>query len=432
MSSEVNIQRNKLKHLENTLVMYGVYNAETLGKIIKTIHTLHSRQSMYEKLFTGKITKAYKYYSQMHADCGIQHYTINSMLYLRMIEDKHIELYNEFISQLYNYAKAIRILAKGYLPIILVTPLKLKEMLALVKETLIKTNPDYDIVIKRLHLYYNMKLVTFSIDRKRNLIIQFPIFAQPYTQHPLILYQLETVPVPVIDKNTKANTYTQLQITKSYVALNTETYINIRKQELVACKKIGYEFYCEELFVVRHKSRYSCKSAIYFDLDKEIIKHNCEFDFHYNKSDVTPTLLDRGKEIILANWPDGKHIICTINNDIPIKIPSHPYILVNRSVLCNSGIKVEDNFLLKSLAACHDADTNLTMYFTVNSAFVNYIDQFNLTEMLTYPKLTNKTTSIHTLPIFLNDTQFDRTLLSALEHSRNIFHSIIRRKQFLI
>ena len=98
------------------------------------------------------------------------------------------------------YGKAIRIL-----PISLIMPLKLKEILDLVKETLIKTNPDYDIVVKRLHLYYNMKLVTFGIDRKRNLIIQFPVFVQPYTQQPLILYQLETVPVPIVDSNTKAN-----------------------------------------------------------------------------------------------------------------------------------------------------------------------------------------------------------------------------------
>ena len=55
-----------------------------------------------------------------------------------------------------------------------------------------------------------MKLVTFGIDRKRNLIIQFPIFMQPYAQQPLILYQLETVPVPIIDKNTKADSYTEL------------------------------------------------------------------------------------------------------------------------------------------------------------------------------------------------------------------------------
>ena len=84
--------------------------------------------------------------------------------------------------------KAVRIWAKGYLPILFITSLNLKEILTLVNETLTKTNPDYDIVLKRLHLYYDMKLVTFLIDRDRNLIIQFPVFMQPYTQQPLILY----------------------------------------------------------------------------------------------------------------------------------------------------------------------------------------------------------------------------------------------------
>ena len=31
--------------------------------------------------------------------------------------------------------------------------------------SLIKTNPDYDILIKRLHLYYHIKLVAFGIAR---------------------------------------------------------------------------------------------------------------------------------------------------------------------------------------------------------------------------------------------------------------------------
>ena len=82
-------------------------------------------------------------------------------------------------------------------------------------------------------------------------------------------------------------------------------------------------------------------------------------------------------------------------------------------MLCNCGIEAENNFLLESLAACHDTDTKLIMYFTVNTAFINYIDQFNLTKELSFPILTNKTTSEHTLPIFLNDTRFDKTLLSA-------------------
>ena len=63
MSSKADIQRNKLVHLEGTLVMYGVYSAEMLEKHIKTVHTLHSRQSMYESLFAVKVTEAYEYYS---------------------------------------------------------------------------------------------------------------------------------------------------------------------------------------------------------------------------------------------------------------------------------------------------------------------------------------------------------------------------------
>ena len=85
------------------------------------------------------------------------------------------------------------------MPISLITPSKVKEILNDVRHAICKTNPDYDLFIKQLHLYYDMKLVTFGIDKNRNLIVQFPVFIQCYTQHPLILYQLEMVPVPVIN-----------------------------------------------------------------------------------------------------------------------------------------------------------------------------------------------------------------------------------------
>ena len=97
------------------------------------------------------------------------------------------------------YAKAIRILLKGYLPTSLLAPSKLQKILGKVKNAIQTTNSDYDIVIKRLHLYYDMKLVTFGIDENRNLIVKFPVFVQPYTQQLQILYQIETVPVPNID-----------------------------------------------------------------------------------------------------------------------------------------------------------------------------------------------------------------------------------------
>ena len=67
-------------------------------------------------------------------------------------------------------------MAKGYVPISLITPSELKEILNDVKTAIRKTNPDYDLVIDRLHLYYDMQLVTFGLDKDKNLIIQFPVF----------------------------------------------------------------------------------------------------------------------------------------------------------------------------------------------------------------------------------------------------------------
>ena len=115
-----------------------------------------------------------------------------------------------------------------------------------------------------MYKYYDMKLVTFGIDQNRNLIIQFPIFVQPYMQKPLTLYHIETIPVPILDMNEKADSYMWIRIGKPYIALNPDTYISIQMEELRTCKKIGYEYYFDELSVVKSKSKYSCASALYF------------------------------------------------------------------------------------------------------------------------------------------------------------------------
>ena len=87
-----------------------------------------------------------------------------------------------------------------------------------------------------------MKLVMFGIDNQKNLI-QFLVFVQPYTQTKLTLYQIEIVPVPILDANNKAKPYTQLKKEKPYIALNDETCISLRTQELNTCKRIGYQYF---------------------------------------------------------------------------------------------------------------------------------------------------------------------------------------------
>ena len=52
-------------HLENSLIMYRVYNAETLSKLVKTVQVLHSHQMLVKQLFTGQQVATYQIYSKM-------------------------------------------------------------------------------------------------------------------------------------------------------------------------------------------------------------------------------------------------------------------------------------------------------------------------------------------------------------------------------
>ena len=75
------------------------------------------------------------------------------------------------------------------------------------------------------------------------------------------------------------------------------------------------------------------------------------------------------------------------------------------------SIEAENHFLL---AACENANSKLTMYFTVNTALANYLDKFpNLTESLDFPVIKDSTMFDNTLPISLNISKFDPTLLTA-------------------
>ena len=122
---------------------------------------------MHERLFARQQSSLTLKSLYAHS-LGLHHYSINSLLYLRTIQDKYIALYRESITQLWLYTSAVRILAKGYLPNTLVTPSKLQDILNNVKTALWATYLDYNLVIDRLYLYYNMQLGTFHIDRDKD------------------------------------------------------------------------------------------------------------------------------------------------------------------------------------------------------------------------------------------------------------------------
>ena len=115
-------------------------------------------------------------------------------------------------------------------------------------------------------------------------------------------------------------------------------------------------------------------------------------------------------------------------NDIPVKIPSHPYVLVNRSVLCNCGIEADNHYLLESVAACDNSNSKLIMYFTINMALANYLDAFsNLT--VSFPLIEDRTTYEQTLPLNLSISGFDKSLLHVPTNLKDFIKSYAKDKE---
>ena len=121
--------------------------------------------------------------------------------------------------------------------------------------------------------------------------------------------------------------------------------------------------------------------------------------------------------------------MCAHNNNILINIPSHPYVLLNRSFLCNCDLEAKSNFLLESLVACENFETkaDLVMYFTLNLGFINYFE--GAVESLSSEISTNWTTQEEILPISIENFEFNPKLLSAPQNMKDFLTQYKYRKE---
>ena len=85
MENKVEVECNRIFHLEDSMVMYGIYNSDTLESLIDTVHRLHNQSTWNEKLFAGQIEDWYHWYLSVK---GINHYAINSLLFLTTTTEK--------------------------------------------------------------------------------------------------------------------------------------------------------------------------------------------------------------------------------------------------------------------------------------------------------------------------------------------------------
>ena len=90
MDKKTNIQCNRIHHLEDTMIMCGVYNSNTLKDLIDMVHRRQNFTTWNEKTFAGKLHDWMELYS---CNEGMNHYAINSVLFLTMVREKCVKMY---------------------------------------------------------------------------------------------------------------------------------------------------------------------------------------------------------------------------------------------------------------------------------------------------------------------------------------------------
>ena len=169
------------------------------------------------------------------------------------------------------------------------------------------------------------------------------------------------------------------------------------------CKKIRHTFYCEELFLVKHKTKHSCESAIFYNLPRDIILQNCDFNYYYNIT-VQPSVLDGGTHIVLANMLNEKRLICSYDQGLAKPLPTSAYALVSRNILCHCHLQIDLSYLLKSIAACNASEIPV-LHYTANLAFLDYFSTFWNDTPDTTPSLPGPNSTV--FPVSLEDYSQD-------------------------
>ena len=265
--------KHKLQQIESDFIMYGQYNLGNTESLIDTINLMDNRLQTLEGFASGSFEKTHS--GMIDAPEFLYKtpslYATQLLVFAFAMGEKHNSLYKLLIEELERILKAIAQLSRGYLPPEIFPPTVLQSIIDEVQEMVTKTHPDYTTALEGITNYYDMKLVTFARDEEGNLIITFPILLKQFSIRPLTLYEIETVPVPILDLNTKADSYSRVKIEKPYIASDLNYYIQIRIQELRMCKKIQYDYYCEELFLVKHKTAPSCEGTLFYDFPPKTV-----------------------------------------------------------------------------------------------------------------------------------------------------------------
>ena len=261
MISLAHITMKGLKHLQNELIRQGRH--------IKNI-TARVKRMEYEvdhmKTFIADNTNAIRFLSNL---LGILLSDLN----------KYLMLYESILSELDHFLDELDNLSNNQLSHSVIPPKEMSDLIAHVNGVLKTQYPNYELVVSKVHDYYNLPFSTFAC-QGNTLMVHISFYSKPINLESLHMYEIKIIPVPyhmneeLIDETESKYTYTKIKPSTEILAMGSNSQINLDYNQLVHCIQYNILFFCEQMFLAKLGNEHTCESAIYTHQNSKMTSTN--------------------------------------------------------------------------------------------------------------------------------------------------------------
>lgn len=263
-----------------------------------------------------------------------QHALWQGNLYLDMLHDLRYEISNEVFG--------IQTLLDGYLPVNIIPPSIMEEVLTNLSRVLM--GHDFRLAVTDVAAYYKTRDVVYERHSDYLFItIKIPLESIRTSYQ---LFRVDTVPL------LSGEVQTQIKFSEPYLAVSEGNffYFQMSEADYSSCTGVTFQK-CHRGFAIKEHSNPSCIMSL-FENDHVKIKELCDFQFLLNSDQITTQILPVDEHSYLISTTDTAWIQ-TCPRSTPMHVPSCKLCVIQLPCLCS--LKGRTFFIPPSLEQCNSS-----------------------------------------------------------------------------
>ena len=340
-----------------------------INKIVTDMHELTDfvNQQVQSSLRASEIThNIIKFQSQLTA--SVMRRVVSQITFLQGLRN-HLQV----------YLAGLQTLIEGYLPISLVTPEQVSNILGHVEYELMRTHPEFEVAVSDVEYYYkqNCELVVVKNNFIVTLLVPLATSASTFQ-----LYKTHAIKVPVSVTGGEKLSYSYTKITDvaEYFAISDDGYFYLELNSFELSHCLGHDNYrvCYPFMVQVDRSKMSCTSALYDDRPDDVTKF-CKVTYDEQEQPQTD-LVSIGKGKVLISSPQQEWtMVCS--KMAPRMVKQCHFCIIELE--CSFSLRSKHYLIPPLLENCDDIQSTRAVHYPVNyiaaSAVMTENDNLNVT-----------------------------------------------------